>query len=251
MSSEKRTKNELLYDDAMKRMKSKEKYLNDPNYDPNARHTLPQSRRILYKNFTQKFSQIMEKLDIVSKDDAKVEYDQYLIVVKSLIFCDQNDEAKISENREVFEGWTAMRGDRNGYVTRESLRSFLLNVLDLTPQSNKTSAAKEINSINVSKIVPEKKESEKSAIQTSTIDLLNDKEPEVRLDVLDSNYSTLSQVQRMYKDIKGAKKPLHLPVKKSVKNFFSLKLKENKLKSGKTKDSREAENVDNKSNFVQ
>lgn len=94
-------------------------------------NVLFKSKKILYKNFKQKFDDIMHKLNIEDNDDAKLEYDQYLQTIKALIFLDQNEESKISENKEVFEGWETMMGNVDGNITRLALQTFLWSVLNL------------------------------------------------------------------------------------------------------------------------
>lgn len=211
---------------------------------------LPQSRKILYSNFEHKFDEVTRNLEIEEDDNAKVEYYQYLVVIKSLIFLDQDEEAKISENQEVFEGWKAMKGDVYGFVTRAALKGLMIRALDLQPTSPSVTK-RDPSSYNTSKQHTETKDHDRSGIQHTTIDLIKHNESEVRLDSIDENTSSLSKIQNLYKNIKGSKGALQVPVKKTVKNFFSLKLKENQQKQNKRKASKDIEHFEgNRSKFV-
>ena len=196
-------------------------------------NVLFKSKKILYENFKHKFDDIMNKLNIECNDEANIEYDQYLQTIKALIFLDQNEEAKISENKEVFEGWETMMGNVNGYITRLALQTFLWSVLNL--KSKRVPETTNIEIINKnSNLSNYHKDSENSSIQVSNIDLLKVDEQEIRLDSLNQTWDPLAKIQQIYSEIKG--EPLNwqiLPIKKNIKNFFNLKLKESQQKSVK------------------
>ena len=225
---------DILYEDAKERNKWKSIKIANKLYDDNTPHNymLGKSRRILYENFIKKFNETLENLDIDESSDSQLQYDQYLVVIKNLIFMDSTNESKISENEEVFEGWRAMKGDQNGFVTRGDLKAFLIKALDLKP--NRSLSKNKNNSLaNIQKI-ESLKSNEENSIHHSTIDLLKINESEVRLDPLDSlNKDT--GIQDVYRSIKQSRSPNKVGVNKKVKNFFSLKLKENKLKTLKDK----------------
>ena len=227
----KRSHKDALYEDAAIRRKAvRERTKHKKNIQAKP-HSLPQSRKILLMNVLNKVDATCLQLGIDDADDAKIQYDQYLLVIKSLIFYDQDNEAKISENREVFEGWRAMKGDIQGYVTRSDLKLFMVKVLNLEPQNN--ASIKEQSSMNNSKSGVDPK-CENVSVHHSTIDLLKAKESEVPLDLLEDP-SSMSTIQRLYKNIKTEKSRPRIPVKKSMKNFFSLKLQENQQKYNKRK----------------
>lgn len=142
-----------------------------------------------------------------------------------------------------------MKGDINGYVTRGDLKAFFISVLDLEPTAMHFTHH-EKSSVNISKHHFDGKETEPSVIHHSTIDLLKANESEVRLESLEDQ-SSVSNIQRLYHDIKGDKSRVTFPVKKSMKNFFSLKLKENQQKSIKRKISQEPKASEaSQSNFI-
>lgn len=188
----------ILYDDALQRMKAAEIKLKQKEDIHKTHAFLPHSRKILYSNFEHKFDEVTKNLEIEEDDNAKVEYYQYLVVIKNLIFLDQDEEAKISENREVFEGWKAMKGDVYGFVTRAALKGLMIKALDLQPTSP-TATKRDPSSYNTSKQNTETKENDKSGVQHTTIDLIKTNESEVRLDSIGSNTSSLSKIQNLYK----------------------------------------------------
>lgn len=131
-SNSKNSINENLYNDAVERKKSSEanertkiQELKKKINQSMMKNMLMKSKKILYSNFKQKFDDIVNKLDIDNSEQAKIEYDQYLVIIKNIIFLDQYEESKISESKEVFEGWRTMMGDMYGYVTKSSLHLFL------------------------------------------------------------------------------------------------------------------------------
>jgi hypothetical protein len=141
-----------------------------------------------------------------------------------------------------------MKGDLNGYVTRDDLKAFLINVLDLD-QTLMPFTHHDKSSVNISKHHFDGRETEPSIIHHSTIDLLKASESEVRLESLE-DHSSLSNIQKLYHDIKGDKSRVSFPVKKSMKNFFSLKLKESQQKYSKRRISRESKTSEfNKSKY--
>ena len=200
-------------------------------------HMLEKSRKILYENFVKKFNRITDSLGILDNSEGQIQYDQYLIVLKGIIFMDNTDESKISESEEVFEGWRAMNGDKNGFVGKENLKQFLISALDLKQQ--KSSGNKN------NRITYENKLKNECSVMHSTIDLLKMDENEVRLDVIENPPANSSNKSL---DIKP--KNQKYTVSKNVKQFLTQKFKENKQKVSKekSKDRKSLKNM-NKSNF--
>lgn len=156
---------------------------------------LVKSKKILFRNFCKKFNQITNSLGIENSSKSKIQYYQYLVVLKKVIFMDAVDECKISESEEVFEGWKAMGGDRNRYVTKGNLKNFLIVIFDF---NFKKSSVK--NNSKASKKLLKKE----SSVVHSTIDLLKVGESEVRLDPMDDSSENTS-IQDVYKNIKNSK----------------------------------------------
>lgn len=71
-------------------------------------------------------------------------------------------------------------------------------------------------------------------MHVSNIDLLKADEQEIRLDSVDQTSDPLAKIQQIYREIKGEPQSCQiLPIKKNIKTFFSLKLKESQQKSTK------------------
>ena len=241
--------NENLYDDAIERKKSSEllertkiEELKQKINQSMKSNMLFRSKKILYKNFKQKYDDVLSKLEIENSDEAKIEYDHYLVILKHIVFYDQHEESKISENKEVFDGWRAMMGDMNGYVTKLSLRDFLWDALNLKNTESKWNIKNDTSSLNESNVQNKNKEIDTSKIQISKIDLLQVEEKEVRLESVKENSDSLQSIQKLYREIKGHVN-INLPVKKNIKNFFNLKLKENQLKSSKQNKIKDEQNI--------
>lgn len=139
-SNSKNSINENLYKDAIERKKSSEaaerikiQELKQKINQSMVKNMLKKSKNILYNNFKQKFDDIINRLEIENSDNAKIDYDQYLVIIKNIIFLDQYEESKISESKEIFEGWRTMSGDMYGYITVSSLHAFLCETLNLKP----------------------------------------------------------------------------------------------------------------------
>ena len=256
-SNSKNSINENLYNDAVERKKSNEanertkiQELKKKINQSMMKNMLMKSKKILYSNFKQKFDDIVNKLDIDNSEQAKIEYDQYLVIIKSIIFLDQYEESKISESKEVFEGWRTMMGDMYGYVTKSSLHLFLCEILNLKPTQTKIIIKNETSIRNDSKLSSKNKEIDLSKIQVSKIDLLQAEEMEVRLESVGDDSNSLQNIQKLYQEIKGETNS-NLPVKKNIKNFFNLKLKENQQKSSKLTKGKDEQNTSlNKSNKI-
>ena len=256
-SNSKNSINENLYNDAVERKKSSEanertkiQELKKKINQSMMKNMLMKSKKILYSNFKQKFDDIVNKLDIDNSEQAKIEYDQYLVIIKSIIFLDQYEESKISESKEVFEGWRTMMGDMYGYVTKSSLHLFLCEILNLKPTQTKIITKNETSIRNDSKLSSKNKEIDLSKIQVSKIDLLQAEEMEVRLESVGDDSNSLQNIQKLYQEIKGETNS-NLPVKKNIKNFFNLKLKENQQKSSKLTKGKDEQNTSlNKSNKI-
>ncbi|CAI2367965.1 unnamed protein product [Moneuplotes crassus] len=219
---------EDLYKDAIKRAENRNQLVQEEVYHKTSKthQMLGRSRKILIGNFSRKFNEVMDSLEIPNKKDAEVQYDQYLIALKHIVFMNYSDESKISESEEVFEGWKTMNGDTKGFVLRSDLKMFLLKALDLNKKESSS-----VQSTKDSKKKKEEKQSDKaSTVQHSKIDLLKDHESEVRLDPNDS-YLNSEHIQDLYRNIKYSKPGSSNKVNSKVKNFFSLKLKENREKA--------------------
>ena len=165
-------------------------------------NVLFKSKKILYQNFNFKFNEIMRKLGIEERNNAKIEYDQYLIAIKYLIYLDLEEESKISENKEIYDGWKIMMGNIKGYVTKQTLNAFLWNALELKPnkieKNNNCTPSNKSSSKNFNQ-----KDSDKSSVHISNIDLLKADEEEIRLDSIDNTVNPLTKIQQIYRDIKG------------------------------------------------
>lgn len=86
-SSEKRNQTEILYEDAVTRKKAREDLKKNKKLFCNSSpHVLPQSRKILYNNFISKFDLICNQLEIEYESNSRVQYDQYLVLIKAMIF---------------------------------------------------------------------------------------------------------------------------------------------------------------------
>jgi hypothetical protein len=213
------SKTQDLYQDALQRQKHNDDSRNQNKLKEmeNKQIMSVKSRKILYEHFISKFNDICERCGVQDK----VEYDQYLRIVKHIVFWDQIEESKISEFKEAFEGWKSMKGDMNGYVIKKDLKQFLLKVLDLHPIHHASKQEKTI--------VGDK------TIGRSTIDLMKVNEDEVRLDLIDNHPASMLKIQSVYKSIKGTWAPGQINIKKSVKNFFTSKHKESQHKASKSK----------------
>lgn len=212
---------DILYKDAKHRSEHRNQLISSKISKPSPTpKMLGRSRKILIDNFIKKYNEVMEYLEVEETAEAQVQYDQYLVVLRHIIFFDNEEEAKISESEEVFEGWRAMSGDRNGYVTRQGLKEFMIKALDL---KQRQSAPVESDKKSLKK----RKEERKYAIKVG-----KDNESEVRLDPSDS-YSENTRIQDLYRNIKYSKPSSEGKVNSRVRNFFSLKMKENKQKARK------------------
>jgi hypothetical protein len=86
-SSEKRNQTEILYEDAITRKKAREALKINKNLICNSTpQVLPQSRKILHNNFVSKFDLICNQQEIECEADSHIQYDQYLVLIKAVIF---------------------------------------------------------------------------------------------------------------------------------------------------------------------
>lgn len=122
--------------------------------------------------------------------------------------------------------------------------------MNLKPTQTKIITKNETSIRNDSKLSNKNKEIDLSKIQVSKIDLLQAEEMEVRLESVGDDSNSLQNIQKLYQEIKGETNS-NLPVKKNIKNFFNLKLKENQQKSSKLTKGKDEQNTSlNKSNKI-
>ena len=156
-------------------------------------------------------------------ESQKLDYKQYLMMIKHIIYLDQQEESKICESQETFEAWKSMNGDMNGFVKVAVLKQFLINVLDLQAHTPTISKVDPLQNEEVKEVEIELKNKHK--IPYSEIDLLQASENEVRLESIDEKESIIEFSSPKHKN--------SMPVDPKVKKFLynTLKQSQKLLKS--------------------